>query len=394
MTVQQAEKIINSTIPEYGTESIDFEQSAGRVLAEDIIADRDLPPCNRVTMDGIAIKYASLEHNKSFHIRGTQAAGDEPTNNICGDECIEIMTGAALPASADTIIRYEDLDIKNGMATVLSTITREGQNIHYKGSDKKQGEIIVAAASIITPAVISVAASVGKTLLVVKKHPRIIIIATGDEIIEPSCIPSAYQVRSSNVYLIKSALAEKKILSDTCHLRDDHSQIKTELQRCIKQYDVLIITGGVSMGKFDYIPSILESLSVKKQFHKVDQRPGKPFWFGVHNEGALVFAFPGNPVSACLCLYRYFFPWFKACMGSVNTQEYAVLKEDVAFTPSLTFFMQVKLELREDGLLLATPLIINGSGDFTSLTNTDGFLELPAERERFVKGEVFTVFSF
>ncbi len=169
---------------------------------------------------------------------------------------------------------------------------------------------------------------------------------------------------------------------------------KNQLKRCIDEYDVIILSGGVSMGKFDYVPPALNKLAVKKLFHKVQQRPGKPFWFGTHKSGKLVFAFPGNPVSTFMCFQRYFLPWLKKCLEIKTNKAYAILNEDFSFKPALQYFLQVKLLINQKGELTATPLEGNGSGDFANLLQTDAFMELPLERNEFKKGEVFRIWAF
>jgi molybdopterin molybdotransferase len=149
------------------------------------------------------------------------------------------------------------------------------------------------------------------------------------------------------------------------------------------------------MGKFDYVPEVLNSLSVQKLFHKVQQRPGKPFWFGKAREGALVFAFPGNPVSSFLCLYRYFIPWLNASLGlKQEGQIYASLGQDFDFSASLTYFLQVQLKINEEGQLVALPLEGHGSGDFANLANSQAFMELPSGVNHFKKGERYRIWSY
>jgi molybdopterin molybdotransferase len=396
VTVAEAEKIIQSTTTDYGAETVPFEQSLGRVVAEEIVADRDLPPYNRVTMDGIAISYKAIEQGvKTFTIKATQAAGDEPKEITSVDECIEIMTGAALPETTDTIIRYEDVEIINGTATLLVDTIKQGQNIHRKGSDKKEDEVVVKANQIITPAIISMAASVGKTELAVKKNPKVVIISTGDELVEVDETPTPYQIRRSNNYTIKATLAQHCLEADMLHIPDEPSIINEQISSCLKRYDVIILSGGISMGKFDYLPKALEELGVQKLFHKVQQRPGKPFWFGKHTNGTIVFAFPGNPVSTFMCLTRYFIPWLTTSLGlTVPKPVYAMLNTDFTFTPALQYFLQVRLSVNESGQILATPVEGNGSGDFANLVDSDAFIELPAERNNFMKGEVYRVRPF
>jgi molybdopterin molybdotransferase len=393
--VEEAGRIILEHRRDFGTETIPFDSCLGRVLAEDIRADRDFPPFNRVTMDGVAITYAALRGGThSFQIISTQPAGSPPVDIHTEGECVEIMTGAVLPSSVDTVIPYEELEIENGTATVRSEFVTIGQNIHPKGKDKKQDEVLVKANQFITPTTLTVAASVGKTAMIVKSRPRLVIISTGDELIDVQDTPKAYQIRRSNNYTLQAILNQYALGSDMVHLPDEPTIIERELRQYLGQYDVLILSGGVSMGKHDYIPPALDKLQVHKLFHKVQQRPGKPFWFGRHGGGTLVFAFPGNPVSTFMCFYRYFLPWLKASWQVKATPNYAILGEDFQFRPALQYFLQVKLNTNEKGELIAIPVEGNGSGDLVNLLQTDAFMELPLERDYFKKGEVFLIWPF
>ena len=393
--VEEAERIILEHCKVYGADSLPLDDCLGRVLAENIPADRDLPPFDRVTMDGIAIRYESLRQDiRTFRVKATQAAGEKPIEITADDECIEIMTGAALPSSTDTVVPYEDIDMADGLATVTADAVLSRQNIHFRGKDKKQDGVLVEAGGFITPAAITAAAAVGKTNLLVKKNPRTIIISTGDELVDIGEAPTTFQVRQSNNYGLRAALRQYGVVADMLHLPDDAAIIETRLADCVRAYDVILMSGGVSMGKFDYVPDALEKLSVKKLFHKVAQRPGKPFWFGQHTNGALVFAFPGNPVSTFLCFYRYFLPWLKASWGISSRPLYAMLHEDFIFRPPLEYFLQVRLDIDPQGQLLATPVEGHGSGDFANLQAADAFLELPMDKEEFRKGEAFPVWVF
>ncbi|CAM3595566.1 molybdopterin molybdotransferase MoeA [Elizabethkingia occulta] len=395
ISVQQAEDIILSQFQDYGEESISYDLAIGRVLAEDILADRDLPPFDRPTVDGIAINFGSYEKGiHSFRIKTVQSAGEESVAIDSEDQCIEIMTGAALNNTLNTVIRYEDISIDDGIATINIEISK-GQNLHLQGKDKIAGEVLVKANQLITPAIIGIAASVGKTNLLVKRLPKVVIISTGDEMINPELIPTAFQLRQSNGITIRSVLEKYKIQADLLHLNDDYKEIKKELIRCINQYDVLLMSGGVSMGKFDYLPQVCEELGIKKLFHKIKQRPGKPFWFGKDENQKLVFAFPGNPVSVFMCLHRYFIPWLEKSLGiSPTSPLYAVLQNDIDFAAALQYFVQVKLLIDQTGQLTATFINTNGSGDFSHLAETNAFLELPLEKNSFRKGEVYKVWKY
>ncbi len=396
ITVEEAEKIILNQAIGYGAEIVPFENALGRVLAENIKADRDFPPFNRVVMDGVAINFDAIENGIStFRIKASQAAGDEPVDIEDHAECVEIMTGAMLPGSTDTVIRYEDVEMRAGLATLVTNGIKRGQNIHYKGKDKKQDDIVAESGVVITPAIISLIASVGESELRVKKLPRVAIISTGNELVEIHEAPGPFQIRRSNNYTIRAVLKGRGLDADMFHLPDDEAVIKEKLAFCLENYDVILLTGGVSMGKFDLIPRNLEALKLEQLFHKVQQRPGKPFWFGKHANGQLVFAFPGNPVATFMCLHRYFLPWLNGSLGiKEKPQLKAVLATRLSFSPPLKYFLQVKLFYNEYCQLMATPVEGNGSGDFANLADTDAFMELPLERNEFKRGEVFRIWPF
>lgn len=398
ISVEQAENIILAEVRDYGAEIMPFELTLGRVLAENIKADRDLPPFNRVTMDGIAVNYKAIENGiSSFHIKSTQAAGDAPFEINEPDHCVEIMTGAALPGSVDTVIRYEDLAIRADVASILTNLTeiKRGQNIHFQGRDKKKGDLVARMGQLITPAIISLAASVGEAELRVKKLPRVVIISSGDELVEVEQTPLIYQIRKSNNYTVKAVLQQHGLDAAMIHIPDNPEITKEKIAFCLQNFDVILVSGGISMGKFDYVPKALEEMQVKQLFHKVEQRPGKPFWFGKHDNGALVFAFPGNPVATFMCLHRYFLPWLQASLGlNPKPVVHAILGGHITFTPKLKYFLQVKLNVNEHGQLIAMPVEGNGSGDFANLADSDAFMELPVDRDEFNKGEVHRVWPF
>ncbi|KFF74792.1 molybdopterin biosynthesis protein MoeA [Chryseobacterium sp. P1-3] len=395
ITVQQAEDIVLSQVQDFGKENISYDRASGRVLAEDILADRDLPPFDRPTVDGIAIHYDSYEKgNRSFIVHAIQSAGEPSISIQSKDECIEIMTGAALDPSVDTVIRYEDISIIDGVA-YLDVDIKKGQNVHLKAKDKKMGETLVRSGQLITPSIIGIAASAGKTVLSVKRLPKVVIITTGDEMVSPESDPSSFQLRRSNGITMQSVLEKYKIKADMIHLNDDYEQIKRELSRCLDEYDVLLMSGGVSMGKFDYLPEICDELGVQKLFHKIKQRPGKPFWFGKNKNRKLVFAFPGNPVSVFMCLHRYFIPWLEKTLNiSGSSPQFAILQDDIDFPVPLQYFAQVKLNVNESGQLTAEPVSTNGSGDFSNLAITHAFMELPLEQSTFRKGEVYKIWKY
>jgi molybdopterin molybdotransferase len=390
----EATSIIQSNLFQPKIDSVAIEKTTGRVLAEEIVADRDFPPFNRVAMDGIAIYFNSFQSGqREFFMERTQAAGEKQIALSNPNHCVEIMTGAVLPSGADTVIRYEDLEIKDKNARIIDDKIVKGQNIHRRGQDAKQGESLLSPGIIISPAEVALLASVGKNNVRVFTYPRAAIVASGDELVEVTAIPEMHQIRRSNTYAIQAGMRELQWQGDQFHLVDDEDILKTSLKKIKTDYDVIILSGGISKGKFDFIPKVLEEIGIKKLFHQVNQRPGKPFWFGVSSEGKVVFALPGNPVSTYMCFYRYIEPWFWKSLGVQRKQSFVVLGQDFVFQPKLTGFIQVRVE-NESGRLVAWPDAGGGSGDFANLKKVDGFLELPMEKSTFRAGEVFPYFPF
>jgi len=393
-TVNEALKIILNTSENFGTEEVDFLNSVGRVLKEDIIADRDFPPFNRVSMDGIAI--ASEAFNKGqrvFKIEGIQAAGSKQLTMQNQINCVEAMTGAILPKNTDVVIQYELLTIENEVATVNIDEAKKHKNVHLKGLDRKKGDILIPKNTTISSAEIGVFATVGKTSVTVAKQPKVMIISTGNELVDVSENPAEHQIRRSNVFTLVSLLEKLKIKTETAHIPDDKNLLLSKIERFLNEYDVLLFSGAVSKGKFDFIPDVLDKLGVQKLFHRVQQRPGKPFWFGKKGIKT-VFAFPGNPVATFASCLKYFYPWYYKSVGlNFKNQNQAILAEDFYFKPNLTYFLQVKIN-QTNGSLYATPVKGKGSADLVNLVDSDAFLELPDNRSNFKKGEVFPLISY
>lgn len=392
--VEDALEIILDSTEDFGVESVALEESLGRVLKEPIRADRDMPPFNRVSMDGIAIRYEAFHAGRrKFRIEGIQAAGSPQLELSSLDACLEVMTGGVLPVNADVVVPYEMISIENEFATLNVETVVSLQNVHLKGLDRKQNELLVEENRLISPAEIGVLATVGVPEVQVAKLPRTAIISTGDELVDVDQTPLPHQIRTSNVHSLTALIEPLGIHPDLFHLTDDPVQLKEKISELLSNYDVLMFSGAVSKGKFDYLPQILDELGVEKLFHRVRQRPGKPFWFGKRG-GVTVFAYPGNPVSTCVSCAYYFIPWLRKSLGLPKaTESYAVLDSDFDFKPVLTYFLQVKL-VNRSGTVYAIPEAGNGSGDLANLTLNDAFLKLDAERDQFKKGEIFPYFAF
>lgn len=379
------------------TESVSIDDALGRVLREPVRADRDFPPFDRVAMDGIGIRFADFAAGlTSFRVVGMQRAGQAQLTLTDSGTCLEVMTGAMLPIGADTVIRYEDITMLDGVAQITIGDVQAGQHIHHRATDRRAGDELLSAGTRLGPSELAVAASVGHIRLAVTTLPRVALISTGDELVDVADAPLPHQIRRSNMYMLRAALASLGITATMHHIVDDETMLADGLSALLATNDVLILSGGVSAGKADFVPDVLARLGVQKQFHKVEQRPGKPLWFGTTlDKGSpvrTVFALPGNPVSTVLCAHRYVLPYLRVSLGLPPAQPYyAQLAAPVTFQPDVTYFLPVRLSSEPDGRILAYPLPGSGSADFANLLDADGFMELPADQVAFSTGDAFRV---
>lgn len=394
INVREATTIISRHLFRPSRRHVKLQECTGKVLAAPVLADRDLPAFHRVAMDGIAILHGEWKKGRrTFTIAGTQAAGEEQKTLSDPTQCMEVMTGATLPAGCDTVIRYEDLKMTKTEATVETDAVNQWQSIHKQATDARKGEVLIEAGQVIAPSEIALLASVGHAEVPVFGLPEVAIISTGDELVDIGTVPAAWQIRRSNSYALQSSLREMGGEATCFHLQDERSAMEKSLTEIVQHYEVLILSGGVSKGKFDFVPGVLENIGIRKLFHQVSQRPGKPFWFGRSEKGTTAFALPGNPVSTFMCFYRYVKPWLLKSLGAPPDEQYAILGEDFSFPGPLTYFLQVSLQ-HDRGRAVAWPVPGGGSGDFANLKNVTGFLELPLEKTDFKAGEVFPYISF
>ncbi len=378
------------------TERVSLDDALGCVLREPVYADRDFPPFDRVAMDGIGIRFADFASGvQSFQVAGMQRAGQVQQTLTESGACLEVMTGAMLPVGADTVIRYEDSTTQDGVTRITTDDIRPGQHVHHRATDRRAGDELLPVGTRLGPSELAVAASVGHVSLMVTVLPRVALVSTGDELVDVADTPLLHQIRRSNTYMLRAALASLGIAATLHHIIDDEAILAERLTVLLADNDVLILSGGVSAGKADFVPDVLARLGVQKQFHKVEQRPGKPMWFGTTPDKGLagtVFALPGNPVSTVLCAHRYVLPYLRASLGlPPDRPTHAQLAAPVTFRPAVTYFLPVRLTSEPDGRLLAHPLPGSGSADFANLLDSDGFMELPADRSDFGVGEAFRV---
>ncbi len=397
ITPQQADRIIRRHLPKFPTAFVDLAKAYGMVLREDIFSDRDQPPFNKSLMDGIAIRFADWQKGcRYFKIAGVQAAGDPPRQIHGRNNCVEIMTGAVVPAGYDCVIPIENVALRQGWAEPrLVARQAHKSNIRRRGLDKKKGQKVLEKGTVLLAPQIAIAASVGKVKIKVTAKPKVAIISTGDELVDIHRTPKPFQTRTSNAFALKTAFDNSHLFETKLfHLKDNKAAMSKSLENILKRFDVLVLSGGVSMGKFDFVPQVMRELDVKVLFHKVAQKPGKPFWFGQSQENKLVFALPGNPVSTLVCAFRYVFPQLKKALGVNNVQECATLTKKVSGLAKLAYFCPVKITSEAQGKLTAMPLVTGGSGDFAGLADSDGFVELPAGSKEFSRGHCAPIYRW
>ena len=390
-------------------ETVALPHAAGRILAETLMADRDFPPFNRVAMDGIAVNFAAWAGGQTaFAIQHTQYAGEPARPLLSPQQAVEVMTGAVLPPGADAVIRYEDLLLHDNRATIqIPSPAAAGVNIHQQAADRHAGDALLLPGTRLGPAELAVAATVGAAEIAVVRAPRLAVVSTGDELVGLSATPLAHQIRRSNVYALQALFTQSGADVTLFHLSDNVEELRVGLTNILAAgFDAVVLSGAVSKGRADHLPGLLRELHVEEIFHEVQQRPGKPLWFGARAGGPVVFGLPGNPVSTFLTACRYVRPWLRAVQqpegaaaasaasAPAETATYtgpqpAVLTVDITFKPALTHFLPVRLTVDAEGRRLATPLRVGGSGDMMGLVGATAFLELPPEPVVFAAGSVW-----
>jgi molybdopterin molybdotransferase len=394
----QADELIGQHLRCLPSESLPLAQCAGAVLRENVYAERDQPPFDRVAMDGIAVDSRTVHQGvRRLHIQATQAAGDPPLTLATPRSCIEVMTGAVVPAGCDSVVPVEQIIVRESEAELGSDVAVEPwQNVHRRGADTRQGALLLSPGVRLRAPEIAIAASAGMARIRVTCQPRLAVISTGNELIEPGEPILPHQVRRSNAYAIVAALHDhgyQRAADD--HLLDDAAELKHRLKFHLETHDVLVLSGGVSMGKSDLVPRVLNELGVRTVFHQVAQRPGKPLWFGVARSGATVFGLPGNPVSTFVCVARYVLPTLSIAMGQPpGAAEQIALGAPVTVNRALTWFVPVRVAVDDGGRAWAVPRRTNGSGDFTALAGTDGFVELPPGPNTYPQGFVTRLYKW
>jgi len=374
---EEANKIIEENVNRFTlkTEKVSIFDSLNRSLATDVVCDRDLPPFNRVAMDGYACKREDLF--SKLKIVDFVAAGQKPTKTIEKGECAKVMTGCPLPKGADMVFKVElSKEVENGYV-VFTGNEKDGQvsNFCKTGEDNKKGEIILEKGTLLHSGHSGILSSLGVFEVLVYVPPKVGIIATGDELVEPNVVPESHQIRNANSYILYSQCKKIGCIPKYYGIaKDKEEEIDKMFKTAISECDVILMTGGVSMGDFDLVPDILKNNGFEILFNKVAVKPGKPTTFSV-NKNKVCFGMPGNPVSTFMIFEVMVKPFLYKLMGLKQKQE--VLKLPLAQEikrKSTKRTQWIPVYINNEGQVVNLPY--HGSGHFTSLAKATGIIAL------------------
>ncbi len=395
ISVDDALETILSQVSPLPPKEVDLLDALGRVLAEDISSDSDIPSLDNSAMDGYAVRVADVEHASpdtpaALSVIADLPAGYLPERDIVPGEAVRIMTGAPIPGGADAVVRVEDTEKADGDVRIFRS-AEDGENVRRAGEDVKLGEQVLTRGRVLSAADIGMLASVGKARVNVIRPPVVSILATGDEVIDVSEAAQPGKVRNSNAYTMAAQVTESGGVPRLLGIARDTAEELAAKIRCGLEADVLLTSGGVSMGDYDLVKPILKELG-SMVFWKVAMRPGQPLAFGVV-EGTPLFGLPGNPTSSMISFEQFVRPTLLTMQGKTKLRRCevtAVLEGDFKKKPGPRMFLRVLMR-REGDVHFARLTGPQGSGILKSMSSAGGLLVLPEESHGFTYGDTGTV---
>ena len=379
--VSEAIRIIQEQTRPLAVETVALAEALGRVLAEDVVADSDLPPFDRAQMDGYAVRAADLKSVPArLRIVGESAAGRGWHHSMQAGEAVRIMTGAPVPVGADSVQKVEVTHELDGDTVEIAEATRPGQFIVARASEIRAGEHVLSAGCEINAAMMAALASFGYAQVKVGQRPRVAVLATGTELVAVNEQPGSDQIRDSNSYSLGAYAALAGAEVERLPLAgDDPVMLKREIERAASHADALILSGGVSMGVYDFTKAALRALDAEIFFERVSLRPGKPTVFARLGR-TLVFGLPGNPVSVSVTFNLFARTALRAMQGSREAamrEAWAVLARNVKGSIERASYLPARLYTDEAGQLLADPLKWGGSSDFIAFARATALIIVP-----------------
>lgn len=393
MTVAAAQGCIVDAVRQLGSESVALQRALGRVLAEEVQANRDQPPYDVSAMDGFALRSADVANAPAvLEVIEDIKAGEMPRNTLAAGQCARIMTGAPVPAGADAVIRVEDTQALADSRVQIKCSVKPGNDIRVRGESMRDGATVLKCGSEITPGVVGLLAMVKRAAVQVYRQPSVAILSTGDELEGLDEPFDANKIPDANSYALMAqvqALGIEPVLLGIA--RDQPEALRAALQQGL-QHDVLLVSGGTSVGVHDYVRPTLEALGVQMKFWGVAMKPGHPMTFGVAPL-TWVFGLPGNPVSSMVCFEQFVLPALRCIMGHRRLYRRTVtarLAHQIKHRPGRSEFIRVTLDRDADGYV-ATSTGAQGSGMLSSMAQADGLLVVPAASEGLAANSSVTV---
>ena len=397
ISVAEAIQIVRQQTRKLSAERVAIDQVLGRVLAEDVVADSDLPPFDRSQMDGYAVRADDVKAAPSrLRIVGESAAGRGWHNQLEEGQAVRIMTGAPVPTGADSVQQVElTHELKDGTVVELLETVELGKSIVKRGAEIKAGEVVLNAGTVINAAMMAVLAAFGYANVEVFRKPRAGILATGTELVSVTQTPGQDQIRDSNNYSVSAYAALAGATVERMRLTgDETSLLKSQIAAAAERCDVIVTSGGVSMGVYDVTKAALKELDAEIFFERVALRPGKPTVFARLPNGTLVFGLPGNPVSVAVTFNLFARTALLAMQGSADPtlkRETAALARSVKGTTDRDSYLPAQLTTNDDAELIAFPLKWGGSSDFVAFALTTALLVVPANVKSIEAGSLVTV---
>ena len=389
ISVNEAKRIIDENVSSLPPIKMPLQKAAGLVLAEDVYATMDIPAFPQSSMDGYAFSFEEWKKNKRLKISGEVAAGSNEKFTLDAGNAVRIFTGAAVPPGADTVIMQEKTQIDSGELIIEDEMIQLGTSVRPKGSEIKAGALAIEKHTFLSPAAIGFLAGIGIKEVKVFSNPSITIIITGNELQEPGKPLEHGQVYESNSFALKAVLEQLQIDNIQIFYASDKPDATTSaLRKALEQGDLVLLTGGVSVGDYDFVLQAATDCGVQKQFHKVKQRPGKPLYFG-NKENKLVFGLPGNPSSVLTCFYQYVIPALeKLTKRKIGLQKISIpLARAFKKAAGLTHFLKGFFDGKT-----ATPLDAQESYRLSSFAKANCLIEIDEERTSLNEGDPVDVY--
>lgn len=392
ISVDEALKtVLDSIRSPLGNESVGILESLGRVFAEDIHSDSDIPAFDYSAMDGFAIRSsdcisATTASGIRLKISGEFRAGGDASSKVGKGEAVKIMTGAPIPEGADAVVMVENTKEAGGFVEVFEQV-QKGDNIRLAGEDIRKGDLVLERGSLIGPAHIGMLASMGIAIVSVAKRPKVAILTTGDEVISIEEKMEPGKIRNSNAYsLFTQVIANCGMPANKGVAKDNKESLSKALKSCL-ECDIIVTSGGVSMGEYDYVKEVMNELGMEEKFWKVAMRPGKPNLFGTI-QGKPFFGLPGNPVSTMIGFEVFVRPTIMKMLGRKGGDRIeveALLEEDVKTKKGLTFFVRAQTRWENGGYVTKTTGE-QGSGMLSSMVKANSLIIVPEDVDTVKKG--------